>query len=73
MKKYSIKKIGGPGHGGFYNDPKGQTFNTFGTYNFDPLIAQQQILTYANHGKKGLRKVNYTNMKARDENMYQQT
>jgi hypothetical protein len=70
LKKYSPKKIG-VGYGGFYKDVKGQTFNSFGTNNYDPLIAQKQSLTYANQGKKGLRKVDYNIMKARDEVMYQ--
>ena len=71
MKKYQMKKIGGPGHGGFYKDPKGQTCNDFGTNYFDPLAAQHQILNYAN-GKKSLRKVDFNQYKSRDDTMYNQ-
>ena len=71
MKKYQIKKIGGPGHGGYYKDPRGPTSNDFGTNYFDPLTAQQQILNYAN-GKKSLRKVDFNQYKGRDDSMYNQ-
>ena len=71
MKKYQIKKLGVPGHGSYFKDPRGPTSNYHGTNFFDPLVAQQQILNYAN-GKKALRKIDFNSYKARDESMYNQ-